>query len=271
MTGYRIHTAQFYSKHLNGRRVYRIAIPEKRSDESKPLPLLVLLHGVHGSETDWTEQGNLLETLQEQSRSGNIGDMAVLMPSDGLFSYGTGYLDWAEGYPHLYERYLLEEALLDAEQRFDVGGIRSRRSIAGLSMGGYASVRLGWTWPEQFSSVSSLSGFFDAHELEVLIGGPSFASIFQGDQARIHAASPLTMPLPSEEQMPKLYWDCGIDDPYINYNRQLCDRLRGLAISHRYEEEAGAHTWDYWRKRIRHHLQFHYHVMKEATTSEVIL
>ncbi|NOU88746.1 hypothetical protein GC102_23770 [Paenibacillus sp. LMG 31460] len=259
-----LYSENFHSAALNARRVYRLLLPESRPVGS--LPLLILLHGVHGSEIDWTEQGHVLQTMQGLIKEKRIGPMAILMPSDGLTAIGTGYLNWDAGRPHLYEDYLLEDLIPHVEQKWHVGGSKETRAISGLSMGGYASIRLAFAYPEQFASSSSLSGFFHVQELAELIGSEDYASIFQMNEKRMTEESPLTMAIPSTNELPKIYFDCGVDDRYIHMNRQLHERLEAIGAFHSYAEHPGAHSWDYWREHIKRHLIFHSHAFQESSS-----
>lgn len=247
----------FHSKAIEGRRVYRIILPEQRS--ANKLPLLILLHGVHGTETDWTEQGHLLAQVNELFHSGQIGPMAILMPSDGLTGIGTGYLNWAEGSSHLYEDYLLKELIPEVERRFEVGGKRSMRSISGLSMGGFAAIRFALAYPDHFTMASSLSGFFDVRELGNLVGPETYYQIFRGSTNSMDKVSPQIMEIRQSERLPELYLDCGTDDKYLSMNRQFHERLLSSNIPHNYEEHPGGHTWEYWGTHIKKHLLRHHH------------
>jgi putative tributyrin esterase len=258
-----LYSENFQSAALNARRVYRLLVPEPRPEGR--LPLLILLHGVHGSEIDWTEQGHVLQSMQALMEEEQIGPMAILMPSDGLTAIGTGYLNWDTGRPHLYEDFLLEDLLPHVELKWNVGGSKERRAISGLSMGGYAAIRLAFAHSDQFASASSLSGFFDVQELGELIGLEDYAPIFQKNEHRMEEVSPLTMAIPSSDDLPKIYFDCGVDDKYIHMNRQLHDRLEGNGAPHSYTEHPGAHTWDYWREHIQRHIIFHSYTFQESS------
>jgi putative tributyrin esterase len=259
-----LYSENFQSAALNARRVYRLLLPEPRPVGR--LPLLILLHGVHGSEIDWTEQGHVLQSMKALMEENQIEPMAILMPSDGLTAIGTGYLNWDAGSPHRYEDYLLNDIIPHVEQKWNVGGTKELRAISGLSMGGYASIRLAVTHPDWFASSSSLSGFFNVQELAELIGVEDYDLIFQTNEKRMAEVSPLTMAIPFSNESPKIYFDCGVDDPYIHMNRGLHKRLEAIGAVHAYAEHPGAHTWDYWRKHIQSHLIFHSHTFQESST-----
>lgn len=244
-----------FSKAIGSRKVFRIILPE-RIHQGR-IPLLFLLHGVDGSEIDWIDKGNLLTDYKELLKAGKIGPMAIVMPSDGLVERGTGYLNWSTGTRYRFEEYLIEELIEHVEQNWPVGGERRNRSIGGLSMGGFASIRIGLTFPHLFQSCSSMSGFFQAHELENLVGTSVFRQMFNGSLHMIKKHSPLTMELGEPGVTPKLLIDCGTEDPYISDNRKMQKKMEMSRVPLHYVEETGAHDWEYWRKRIKNHLEFH--------------
>jgi putative tributyrin esterase len=247
------------SKALDGRRVFRITLPDQPG--AAKLGLLVLLHGIYGAETDWIDRGGLVECLERLTAERKIGPIAVLTPSDGLAGIGTGYLNWSAGSAHRYEDYILEDLLNETEQKWPVGGRRERRAIAGFSMGGFGAVRFALKHPYVFGSASSLNGFFDAAELEKLVGTKTYQMMFKNSSKRIQQNSPLFMNI-STDILPKLLIDCGVSDAFIGQNRDLNQRLLELEIPHEYVEREGDHSLEYWKTHILAHLIFHGELMK---------
>ena len=49
--------------------------------------------------------------------------------------------------------------------------------------------------------------------------------------------------------MPDLWIDVGVDDPYAAQSRDLHTTLERLGVSHVYHENPGTHSWEYW---VRH-------------------
>ncbi|MGG1519265.1 alpha/beta hydrolase-fold protein [Paenibacillus oryzisoli] len=248
---------------LNARVVFRLVLPRDFSSTSLPdgerLPLLVLLHGVHGSETDWIDQGELIPTMNRLYDEGVIGLIAVLTPSDGLHGIGTGYLNWQSGErEHRYEDYLLEDLLSHVEARWPIGGSPGKRAVSGLSMGGYAAMRFALTKPQLWRSASSMSGFFMVEELGHLVGADTYARIVLPSVQQSDALSPLHLPLHAGARYPELLFDCGTSDAYAAQNRELSLKLAEGGIPHHFAEREGAHTWTYWRSSLAMHLDFHY-------------
>ena len=54
---------------------------------------------------------------------------------------------------------------------------------------------------------------------------------------------------------PYVYIDCGTGDTeLIAANREVVAALHKAGVAYEYHEVAGAHTWDYWDRRIREFL-----------------
>jgi S-formylglutathione hydrolase FrmB len=66
------------------------------------------------------------------------------------------------------------------------------------------------------------------------------------------------------ESAPAIYFDCGTSDGLITSNRDLAAVLQKRAFDYEYHEVAGAHTWDYWSRRMEIFLPW---LMKQFTRS----
>ncbi len=56
--------------------------------------------------------------------------------------------------------------------------------------------------------------------------------------------------------LPPMRIDCGLDDPYLEANRELHRALQAAGIAHHYVESAGGHDWEYWSATLEHTLRF---------------
>ena len=52
------------------------------------------------------------------------------------------------------------------------------------------------------------------------------------------------------ETAPALYIDCGTSDGLLASNRELVAILQKRGFNYEYHEVPGAHTWDYWNRRL---------------------
>ena len=74
------------------------------------LPVVLLLHGVYGSHWAWALKGRAHRILQKLIDTGTIPPMLLVMPSDGLFQDGSGYLPHKSGID--YERWIAADVPL---------------------------------------------------------------------------------------------------------------------------------------------------------------
>lgn len=173
-------------------------------------------------------------------------------------------------WPH-YDDYIARDLVAFVDQRYRTLATRASRGIAGLSMGGFGAVSLALLYPNVFAAAASHSGVVsprylgpqpyatppqyarNATELQTAAGGlwrsqwPAFGRDTIGwvtrDPVRL-VAKALAKQAPGD--LPKVRLDCGVDDRYINQNRDLHQTLLRLGVSHEYAEYPGAHTWSYW-------------------------
>lgn len=212
------------------------------------LPIVMLLHGVYGSHWAWALKGAAHLTAARLIDEGAVPPVALLMPSDGLWSDGSGYVKHAD---HDAERWIIDEVPALACELIDGCSVRSPLLVAGLSMGGFGALRLAGKYPQRLTAAAGLSSVTDANQFDALIeedrggwsGDPADRSVLA---ALTNAAAPL----------PPLWIDCGLDDPYLEANRELHRALQQAHIAHHYAESAGGHDWTHWSVTLEHTLRF---------------
>lgn len=212
------------------------------------LPVAVLLHGVYGSHWAWALKGAAHRTAARLTAEGALPPMALLMPSDGLWGDGSGYVLHDDHDP---ERWIVEE--MPALARAIVAGcnVRSPLLVAGLSMGGFGALRLAGKYPQRIAAAASLSAVTHAGQFDALIEeGRGAWSTDPADRGVLAALTGATSPLPP------LRIDCGLDDPYLAANRELHRGLQRAGVAHQYFEGSGGHDWAYWSATLQHTLRF---------------
>jgi S-formylglutathione hydrolase FrmB len=136
----------------------RFLLPEGYDpDRAEPYDVLYLLHGGAGQYSDWTSPtgGDLVRTLQ----SADIDfDGIVVMPEGGRAGW---YSDWpgrTDGnFAPLWETFHIGQLVPWVDANFNTSGTRSGRAIAGLSMGGYGTLRYAGRHTDLFSAVGAFS------------------------------------------------------------------------------------------------------------------
>ncbi len=212
------------------------------------LPIVVLLHGVYGSHWAWALKGAAHFTAAWLVDEGALPPVALLMPSDGLWGDGSGYVKHVD---HDAECWIIDEMPALARQVIAGCSARSPLLVAGLSMGGFGALRLAGKYPERITAAAGLSSVTDVAQFDALIeedrGGWSDDPADRGVLAALTGA---TAPLPP------MRIDCGLDDPYLEANRELHRALQAAGIAHHYVESAGGHDWEYWSATLEHTLRF---------------
>lgn len=237
----------FQSPALGGRGDVALFIPEGEAPEK--LPLVVLMHGVYCSHWSWTMKGGAHQTAAAMIAAGEIPPLVIAMPSDGLWAEGSAYL------PHEsadYEKWIVEDVVGCVTAEVPGLGDDSDVFIAGLSMGGYAALRLGAKYARRFAGVSAHSAVTRFEDIERLVTRRPLP--FRLDPPQEWDI--LYWMAENREQLPPIRFDCGLDDGLLAGNRDLHFSLDGLGVPHSYEEFPGAHKWSYWAEHLRETLSF---------------
>lgn len=119
-------------------------------------PVLYLLHGSGGNETDWTQMGNA-----EKATAGY--PLIVVMPDTDQNGY---YSDWYNGGafgPPKYETYDIRELIPWIDSRYRTVAARRGRAVAGLSMGGFGALSYAARHPDLFAHVAGFSPASDTN------------------------------------------------------------------------------------------------------------
>jgi len=212
------------------------------------IPIVVLLHGVYGSHWAWALKGRAHLTAARLIAQGALPPVALLMPSDGLWGDGSGYVAHTD---HDVERWIVDEMPMLARNLVAGCSERSPLLLAGLSMGGFGALRLAGKYPQRIVAAAALSTVTDATQFDTLIE-ETRASWNPAPTGR----SVLAALVSASGTQPALRIDCGLDDPYLESNRALHQELQRAGIAHRYAESPGGHDWPYWSATLEHTLRF---------------
>lgn len=220
--------------------------PEAKSAVNAPL--VILLHGVYGSHWAWALKGGAHRTAARLIQAQEIPSMVLAMPSDGLWGDGSGYLAHRT---QDFERWIVEEVPAAAREATPAVKETSPLFINGLSMGGFGALRLAARHPEKFRAAGGHSSITHFEQFKLFVEEPLEAyGCAREDQSVLECL------LRKRGQLPALRFDCGSEDPLIEYNRELSRKLTQAGVIHRYEEFPGGHSWPYWETHLADMLRF---------------
>ncbi len=218
------------------------------------LPIVILLHGVYGSHWAWALKGDAHHTAARLVAEGALPPVALLMPSDGLWGDGSGYVAHAQ---RDFEHWIVDEVPALAREAISGCTPRSPLLIAGLSMGGFGALRLAGKHPAHFAAAAAHSAMTDIAQFDTLVEDDR-ASWSDATADRSIAAALLD----ARAALPPIRFDCGRDDPFIDANRALHAALDDAGIAHRYVERDGGHDWPYWSAALADTLRFFGRVLR---------
>lgn len=231
-----------------GRRADVTAFVPEDVEEGTSLPIVTLLHGVYGSHWAWAFKGEAHLTARALMAQKLISPMILLMPSDGLWGDGSGYISHTDAD---YEQWIVEEVPTIAYQLANACSPASPRYLAGLSMGGFAALRLGAKYPRLYKAISAHSSVTHLDQLASLIEETTESWSAEAFDQDVFSALE-----GAKGSLPRIRFDCGTHDQLLAANRTLHKKMESAGIAHTYEELLGGHDWDYWKSNLYRSLLF---------------
>ncbi len=245
MDGLRFITVK--TPNLKGRGDICVYVP--KGEKTKNLPVVTLLHGVYGSAWVWAFLGNAHGITQKLIDAGKIRPMILVMPSDGLWGDGSGYMahDGCD-----FEKWIAEDVPATVMENIPQASEKSKQFISGLSMGGFGALKIGSKYAKQYAGISAHSAITEVSQMKLFVEEP-LEAYSQTDKGH---ESVFTGIIENKAILPPLRFDCGNSDELISYNRKLHEELENEGIKHIYEEFEGGHQWEYWQKHLDDTLLF---------------
>ncbi|WP_041522676.1 alpha/beta hydrolase [Gilvimarinus agarilyticus] len=228
------------------------------ASKQQELPIVMLLHGVYGNHWVWMNLGRVHEVYDELRRNGEIGEMLLVMPEDGSYYAGSGYLPLSNGQD--FDAWIMEDALSAVTQSLACVSERSKVYLSGLSMGGYGALRLGAKHAARVSGISAHSSITCMDDFKHFV--KEDLSIYRCNDA--NEADLLHWFSQNRHQLPPIRLDCGTDDVLFNSNQALTTHLSNAGIDHDFEAPSGGHEWSYWNIQVAKTLRFFDRIHRRA-------
>lgn len=212
------------------------------SEPETDIPVLYLLHGMHGDYTSWLNGSAI-------GKYARMRKIAVVMPS----AANSFYCNMKYGYR--YYDYMMKELPDFLRKTFPtLTTKREKTFIAGLSMGGYGAVKLALQEPERFAACASLSGCLDLamrmttkgvkwHDVAVCNWGENYKESFPNSENDLFF---LLDHFPADAPKPRIYFTCGTEDGLYDENLSFREKISGSDFTYHYDEGPGVHNWEFW-------------------------
>jgi S-formylglutathione hydrolase FrmB len=245
--GVALQDVSFYSTALKRQMDYRVFLPSTDLSGRK-LPVVYLLHGAGDDYRTWSNYSG----VAQYAGVAKTGGLILVMP-EGASSY---YLNAAEKLDDKYEDYLINDLISDVEARFPAATGRNNRAIVGVSMGGFAAVKLALSRPELFVFSGAFSPAVDVpgRRFSLKHAGQwlRFRTIFgpMGSKTR-QAADPFILVRSTDPVVtPYLYVTAGEQEAMFEPIRLFASRLGERHFAYEFHAKPGGHDWGEWDAQI---------------------
>lgn len=137
------------------REVYVYLPPSYAAEKSRRYPVLYFLHGYGAKPELYWKMMTVPETADKLMGDGSVHDMILVFPNAFTLYNGSMYSsspttgDW--------ERFVTHDLVQYIDGHYRTIADRASRGLAGHSMGGYGTLRIGMKYPEVYSSIYAMS------------------------------------------------------------------------------------------------------------------
>jgi len=225
----RLEMVTYDSKSVGATRKMQVYTPPGYSKDRK-YPVLYLLHGIGGDETEWQRFAAPNVILDNLLADGKVTPMIVVMPNGRAQKNDRAEGDVFKSAPAFaaFEQDLLKDVIPTIESRYSVQADREHRALAGLSMGGGQSLNFGLAHLDTFAWVGAFSAAPNTKPARELVPDPAAA------KAKL-----------------KLLWlSCGKKDGLIGISQGVHAYLKDNNVPHIWHVDANAHDPTHWKNSL---------------------
>ncbi len=229
------------------RRVTVYTPPGYEAGKSK-YPVLYLLHGSGGDEEAWVTLGAVPRILDNLIAEGKVEPMIVVMPNGNPSkqaapgetnenqAYKPVMSNTLPGYKEGSYELSFKEIVDFIDARYRTLAEKSKRAVAGLSMGGFHSLFISANHPDLFDYV----GLFSP--------GINFKTVNMVNPAYDNLEDKLASQM---KKGVKLYWmGIGKTDMLYESMQEYKKTLDKLGFPYKYVESTRGHIWSNWRSYL---------------------
>lgn len=220
---------EYDSKTVGTKRKLQVYTPPGYST-AKKYPVLYLLHGIGGDETEWERLATPDVLLDNLIADGKAVPMVIVMPNGRAQKddrAGPNPMATAPAFAK-FERDLLDDVIPAIESRYSVQADREHRALAGLSMGGGQTLNFGLGHLDTFAWVGAFSSAPNTKPPAELIPDPVAA----------------------KEKLKLLWVSCGNQDGLIRISHGVHACLKENQVPHVWHVDGNGHDATHWRNNL---------------------
>ena len=225
---------EYDSKTVGTRRKMNVYTPPGYSKD-KTYPVLYLLHGIGGDETEWQRFATPNVLLDNLIADGKATPMIVVMPNGRAQADDRAVGNGMASAPAfaVFERDLLDDVIPAIEARYSAASDRERRALAGLSMGGGQTLNFGLAHLDRFAWIGAFSSAPNTKAPAELIPDPAAVT----------------------RQLKLFYLSCGNKDGLFGISQGVHAYLKERNVPHIWNVDGHAHDPTHWRNNLYHFAQ----------------
>jgi enterochelin esterase-like enzyme len=202
-------------------------------------PVLYLLHGIGGDETEWQRFARPNILLDNLLAEGKISPMIVVMPNGRAQKNDRAEGNVFQSAPAFaaFEQDLLQDVVPAIEARYSVHADREHRALAGLSMGAGQALNFGLAHLDTFAWIGAFSAAPNTKPPAQLVPDPAAA----------------------KEKLKLLWIACGNKDGLLRISQGVHAYLKEKDVPHVWHVDGHAHDATEWRINLYYFSQRLFH------------
>ncbi len=225
----KLEMVDYESKTVGTTRKMQVYTPPGYTTEMK-YPVLYLLHGIGGDETEWQRFSTPNVILDNLIADGKAVPMIIVMPNGRAQKNDRAGGNAFASAPSFatFERDLLDDVIPAIEAKYSVDTSREKRAIAGLSMGGGQSFNFGLAHLDRFAWIGPFSAAPNTKKPQELI--PDVEAV--------------------KKQLKLLWISCGNKDGLIKISQEMHQFLKKNGIEHVWHVDGHGHDPQHWSSSL---------------------
>ena len=198
--------------------------------KDKKYPVLYLLHGIGGDETEWQRFATVDVLADNLIQAGKLRDVIIVMPNGRAQKNDKAEGNVFAAAPSfaVFEKDLLTDVIPFIEKTYSILPGRENRAIAGLSMGGGQTLNFGFGNADKFGAIGAFSSAPNTLDGVKLIPDPDV----------------------TRKRQTYIYLSCGSKDSLFGISRKTHVYLADKKITHHWNVDSHAHDPTHWRNNL---------------------